>query len=104
MPIVKQIHTDYGMKHLWIAYNNGHRIMHYITRNVSVRSHQVNHNVKTFDALFRNYLYGFVSRWEPSSNFLIQSLQMSDGLILYTNLHFSSNLTRLYDDVDDQLQ
>jgi len=29
---------------------------------------------------------------------------MSDGLILYTNLHFSSNLTRLYDDVDDQLQ
>ena len=34
--------------------------MCYILRNVGVRPHQVNHYVRTFEALFRKYLNGFV--------------------------------------------
>jgi len=54
----KYIQTS--MKRLRVAYNNAYRNMRYIPRNVSVRPHQVSHGVKAFDALFRDYLYGFV--------------------------------------------
>ena len=69
------------------AYNNAYRMMHDIPRNVSVRPHQVNHYARTFDALFRNYLYGFVRRCEPSSIFLSDHFR---GVMLFANLHFSS--------------
>ena len=53
--------------------------MHYIPRNVSVRPHQVNHNVKTFDALFGNYVHDFVRRYKSSPNFFILLFQRSDA-------------------------
>ena len=69
------------------------------TEMLSVRPHRY---VKTFDALFRKYLYGFVRRCESSSNFFIRSLQRSDAFCKSSFvLHY---LTRLYDNVDDQLQ
>jgi len=80
--IVKQIPTyKLAFKRLRIActYNNAYRIIYYIPRNVSVHSHQVDHCVRTFGGLFRNYLYGFVRRRESSSKFFIRSLQRSDA-------------------------
>jgi len=47
------------LKCLRAAYNNAYRIMHHIPRTVSIRPHQVNHCVRTFDALLRNNLYRF---------------------------------------------
>jgi len=72
-------YTQTSMKRLRAAYNNAYRIMHYIPRNVSVRPHQVSHCVRTFDALLINHLYWFFIRCTSSSNFFIQSLQMSDA-------------------------
>jgi len=53
-------YTQTRMKCLGVVHNNAYRHMHYILKNVNVHLHQVNHYVRTFDALFRNYLYGFV--------------------------------------------
>jgi len=81
-------YTQTSMNRLRIAYSNGYQInMHYILRNVSDRPHQVNHYVRTFDALFRNYLYGCVRRCE--------SLQRSDAF--YKSTFFLHYLTLLYD-------
>ena len=73
--------------------------MHYIPRNVSVCPHQVIHRVMTFDALLRNNLYRFLQRCASSSNFFIQSLQMSDAF--HKSSFFLNNLTLMYD--GDQL-
>jgi len=35
--------TQISMKHLRVVYSNAYRIMHFISRNVSVCPHQVNH-------------------------------------------------------------
>jgi len=73
------------MKRIRAACNNAYQIMHHILRNVSVRPHQVNHRVKTFDALLRIILYAllrnkrFFKRCAFSSNFFIRSLQMSNS-------------------------
>ena len=64
-------YTQTSMKRLRAAYNNAYRIMHYIPRNVSVRPHQVNHCVTTFDAVLRNNLYRCFIRCTSSSNFFI---------------------------------
>jgi len=61
--------------------------MHHIPRNVSVRPHQVNHCVKTFDAMLRNNLYRFFKRCASSSNF---SFVRFKCLMISTNLHSSS--------------
>jgi len=54
------------------------RIMHCTNGNASVHPHQVDQYVKTSDALFRIYLYGFVRRCAFSCNFVIRSLEMFD--------------------------
>jgi len=53
----------------------------------------------TFDALLRNNLYRFLQRCASSSNFFIQSLQMSDAF--HKSSFFLNNLTLMYD--GDQL-
>ena len=93
LPIVEQIYAD-QMKRLRAAYNNAYRIMNYIPRNVSVRSHQVGHCVRTFDAVLRNNLYRFFIRCTSSSNFFIRSLQMSDAF--YKSSFFLNYSTLLY--------
>jgi len=45
------------------------------------------HYVRTFDALSRNYLYGFVRRCESHQIFLSDYF---NSLMRFTNLHFSS--------------
>jgi len=60
-------YTQASMKRLRAAYNSAYWIVHYIPRNVSVRSHQVAHCVRTFDALLRNNLYRFFQVWQPAS-------------------------------------
>jgi len=80
-------YTQTSMKRLCAAYNNAYRIMHYIPRNVSIRSHQVSHCVTTFDAMLRNNLYRFFIRCTSSSNFLCDRFKC---LMLVANLHFSS--------------
>jgi len=87
------------MKRLHAAYNNAYRIMHYIPRNVSVFPHQVSQRVTTFDALLRNNLYRLLQRRAPSSNFFIQSLQMSGAF--YKSSFFLNCLMLMYD--GDQL-
>ena len=62
--------------------------------NVSVRPHQVNHCVTTFDAVLRNNLYRFFIRCSSSSNFFIRSLQMSDAF--YKSSFFLNYSTLLY--------
>ena len=43
--------------------------MHFIPRNLSACQHKVNHYVRTFNALFRNYLYGlFCMRFAPNED------------------------------------
>jgi len=80
-----------SMERLRSAYNNNYQIVHYITRNASVSPHQVTHYFRTFDALFRNYLYGFIRQCGSSSNCLSNHFK---GLMLSTNLH-SSPITLL---------
>jgi len=53
--------------------------MHYIPRNVSVRPHQARYSVRTFDELLTNNLYRCFIRCASSSNFFIESLQISDA-------------------------
>ena len=79
-------YTQASMKRPRAVCNNAYRIVHCIPRNVSVRPHQVSHRVTTFDALLRNNLYRFLQRCASSSNFFIQSLQMSDNF--YKSLFF----------------
>ena len=72
---------------VFIAYKNAYRNMCYILRNVGVRPHQVNHYVRTFEALFRKYLYGFVGWGESSTNSFIRSLQRSDAFYKSSFIH-----------------
>jgi len=93
-------YTRTSMKRLRAAYNNAYRTMHYIPRNVSVRSHQVNHCVKSFDILIEKQSVSVFKRGVSSSNFSLRSLQMSDDF--YKSSFFLNYLTLLYD--DEQLQ
>jgi len=85
-----------SMKRLPAAYNNAYRIMHYIPINVSVCPYQVSHCVRTFDAVLRNNLYRFFMGCTSSSNFFIQSPQMSDAF--YKSSFFFNYSTLLYGD------
>ena len=76
--------------------------MHYIPRNVSFRPHQINCYVKIFDALLRNYLYGFARRCESSSNLFIRWLQRV--WCFPQALFFLHYLTFLKAGISDQLQ
>jgi len=93
-------YTQTSMKRLCAAYNNAYRIMHDIPRNVNVRPHQVNHCVRTFDALLRNNLCQFFIRCPSSSSFFVHSLQMSDAFYKFS--FFINYSQHLYD--GDQLQ
>jgi len=88
-------YTQASMKRLRAAYNNAYRLMHRISRNVSVRPHQVSHCITTFDALLRNNLYRFLQRCASSSNFFIRSLQMSDAF--WKSSFYLSHLTLMFD-------
>ena len=77
-------YTQTSMKRLRAAYNNAYRIMHYISRNVSVRPHQVSHCVTTFNAVLRNNLHRLFIQCTSSSNFFIRSLQMSDAFYKFS--------------------
>ena len=96
----KYTQTNKALTTLRAAYNNAYQIMHHTPRNISVRPHQVNHCVKTFDALLRNSLYRFFIRCASSSNFFIRSLQMSDA---FCKSSFFLNYSELLYD-GDQLQ
>ena len=87
-------YTQTSMKRLRVAYNNAYRIIHYISRNVSVRPHQVSHCVRTSDAVLRNNLYRLFIRCSSSSNFFIRSLQISDAF--YKSSFFLNYSTLLY--------
>jgi len=76
-----------SMKCLCAAYNNAHRIMYCIPRNVGVRPHQVSHRVMTLDTSLRTNLYRFLEHCASSSNFFIPSLKC---LMFFTNFRFSS--------------
>jgi len=86
--------TQTSMKRLHAAYDNFHRILHHISRNVSVRPHQVSHCVRTFNALLRNNLHQLLIRC-ASSNFFIRLLQMSD--VFYKSSFFLNYSTLMYD-------
>jgi len=88
-------YTQASMKSSRAAYNNAHRIMHYIPRNVSVRQHQVTQCVRTCDALMRNNLYQLFTRCTSSSNFLNGSVQMFDAF--YKSALFLNYSRLLYD-------
>jgi len=83
--------TQTGINHLRVAYNDAYRIMHYIPRNISVHPYQVNHCVRTLDALYRNNLYHFLQHCAFSSNFLSDRFNC---LMLLGNLHISSIIKR----------
>ena len=89
------------MKRLRAAYNNAYRNVHYISRNESVRPHQVSHCVTTFDAVLRNNLYRFFIRCTSSSNFFNRLLQMSDAF--YKSSFFLNYSTLLYGEQTQQL-
>ena len=62
------------------AYNNSFRIPYNIPRQESARTRQIQSNIKTFDALIRNYLYSFLKTCNNSSNVYISCLMSSDAL------------------------
>jgi len=88
------------MKRLRAAYNNAYLTVHYISRNVRVRPHQLTHCFRTFDALMRNNLYRIFTGCASSSNLFIRSLQMSDA---FDKSEFFLNYSKLLYD-GDQLQ
>jgi len=63
------------------------KIMYHHPRNASVRPHQVNHCVKTFDALLRNNLHRF---FNVVNLLLAFRSNLVKCLMLFINLHFSS--------------
>ena len=89
-------YTQTSMKRLRAAYINAYQTMHHLPRIVSVRPRQVNHCVRTFDALLRNNLYRFFIRCTSSSNFIIRSLQMSDAF--YKSSFFLNCSKLLYEE------
>jgi len=83
-------YTQVSMKRLRAAYNNAYGIMHYISRNVSVRAHEVTHCVNTFDALLRNNMYRiFIQCAHLHLTLLFDRFKC---LMLFTNLRFSSTV------------
>ena len=52
-----------SLNRVCIVYNNSFRILHNIPRQESARTRQIQSNIKTFDALIRNYLYSFLKRY-----------------------------------------
>jgi len=93
-------YTETSMKRLQVAYNNAYKFMHHIPRNVSVRPHQVNRYIKSFDTLFRNNLNGFVQQCASLCYFFMRLLQMSE--VLYKSSFFHNYSMHLRD--GDQLK
>ena len=80
-------YTQTRTKRFRVAQNNACWITHYIPRNGSVRPHQVNHYVRTFDALFRNDLYVLLSDVNLHHIVLADHFK---GLMLFLNFHIFS--------------
>ena len=83
-----------SLNHVRIAYNNSFRILHNIPRQESARTRQIQSNIKTFDALIRNYLYSFLKRCNNSSNVYISCLMSSDAL--YKSIFWINYSNTLY--------
>ena len=83
---------SYTYNRIRVAYNNAYRILYNISRSSSVRSHQVQDNITTFDALIRKRQYSFLSRCNKTRNNYIESLTSSDVLFLskYLNYHIDA--------------
>jgi len=62
--------------------------LHYTTRNVSVRPHQVTYFVRTFDALIKNICMTFFNNVHLHPVFLSGYF---NGLTHFTNIYFTSN-------------
>jgi len=65
-----------------LCIHNAFRIVHYIPRNASVRSHQVSHRVTTLDAYWEIIYTAFCCA--SSSNLFIQFLQISDAFYKFS--------------------
>ena len=62
-----------------VAYDDAYRILFNLPRYASARTHQVENNVVTFDALLRNLLFLFVRRCQNSQNVRIANLMFSSA-------------------------
>ena len=73
---------SYDYNRIRVAYTNAYRILlHNISRSRSVRSHQVQDNITTFDALIRKRQYSFLSiriQYNKARNNHNESLTSSD--------------------------
>ena len=75
----------YNYNRIRVAYNNADRrdrILRNISRSSSVRCHQVQDNIATFDAFIRKRQYSYLSRCNKTRNNYIESLTSSDVLFL----------------------
>jgi len=77
-------YTQASMKSLRAAYNNAHRIMHYIPRNVSVRQHQLPNASGPVMPSWETVCIDFLYDAHLHQTFLLDSFKC---LMLFTNLH-----------------
>ena len=68
------------MHRLHVAYNFGCRAQNNLPWRASVRTHQVQCNIPTFEALLRKYTYLFLERCRKSNNVWLRALMQSDCL------------------------
>jgi len=74
------------MQRLRVAYNFGSRALYNLTRRARVSSHQVQYNIRTFEALLRKYTCLLLERCRKSNNIWFRALMQSD--CLYSSLLF----------------
>ena len=74
------------MQRLRVAYNFECRALYDLSWRESVRSHQVQCNIPSFEALIRKYTYLFLERCRKSNNVWLRALMQSD--CLYSSLFF----------------
>ena len=65
---------------LRVAYNLWCRALYHLPWRASVRSHQVQCTIPTFESLLRKYTYLFFERCRKSSNVWLRALMQSDCL------------------------
>ena len=63
-----------SLNRLRVAYNDSYRILHNLPRSFSARTHQVQANILTFDAILRKHVFSFISRYACNQKMLLYHL------------------------------
>ena len=82
-------------RRLKVAYNRIFRYMFNVTEyNISISGMMLDYNVKTFDAVIRNYIFSFIQRMSTCDNGIIKAVMNS--VFYYSSIIFKHWKDKLY--------